>query len=85
MALETLSKSMPSLTVTDSSTVSGLSSEQPPLTPHSVNSGGILHRSNVIPQFHFNIQIHLPDNSTPEVYDAIFHSIAKHLIGRSEE
>jgi len=85
MALEALSKSTPSPTANDSSAVSGPPSEQPPFTPHSVNNGVISHRNNGIPQFHFNIQIHLPDNSPPEVYDAIFHSIAKHLIGRSEE
>lgn len=37
------------------------------------------------PQFHFNIQIHLPENATPEVYEAIFKSISTHLLGRGEE
>jgi hypothetical protein len=33
----------------------------------------------------FNIQIVLPENSTPETYDNIFKSIATYLLGRSEE
>jgi hypothetical protein len=36
------------------------------------------------PEFHFNIQIHLPSDATPEAYDAIFKSIATHLLGRGE-
>ena len=34
------------------------------------------------PQIHFNIQVVIPENGTPEQYDAIFKSIATHLIGR---
>lgn len=33
-------------------------------------------------EFHFNVQIHLPNDATPEVYDAIFASIAKNLLQR---
>ena len=34
------------------------------------------------PEFHFNVQIHLPENAGPEQYEAIFASIAKHLLNR---
>jgi len=37
-----------------------------------------------VPEFHFNIQIHLPSDATPEAYDSIFRSIATHLLGRGE-
>lgn len=38
-----------------------------------------------IPEIHFNIQVVLPENASPENYDAIFRSIATHLLGRTEE
>lgn len=31
------------------------------------------------PQFHYNIQIHLPESRDPAVYDALFESLKKHL------
>ncbi len=34
------------------------------------------------PEFHFNIQIHLPENASPETYEAIFRSIANNLLPR---
>ncbi len=37
-----------------------------------------------LPQIAFNIQIILPENATPETYDAIFSSMSNHLIGRDE-
>jgi hypothetical protein len=37
------------------------------------------------PQFHFNIQIHLPSDASPEAYDAIFRSLSVHLLGRESE
>lgn len=37
------------------------------------------------PEIHFNIQVVLPENASPENYDAIFRSIATHLLGRTEE
>lgn len=37
------------------------------------------------PQIHFNIQVHLPESGSPENYDAIFKSIATHLLGRSND
>lgn len=43
-----------------------------------------LPQSNVQPQFHFNIQIHLPETTNPDVYRAIFESIGTHLLGRSD-
>lgn len=39
----------------------------------------------IAPQIHFNIQVVLPENALPETYDAIFKSIATHLLGRGEE
>lgn len=42
-------------------------------------------RGQANPQFHFNIQIHLPENSSAEVYDAIFKSISVHLLGNDED
>lgn len=40
--------------------------------------------NQVIPQIHFNIQVVIPENATPEKYDAIFKSIADHLLKRVE-
>lgn len=37
---------------------------------------------NLTSQIHFNIQIHIPDNATPETYDDIFRSIAQHLLNK---
>jgi hypothetical protein len=41
--------------------------------------------SDIVPEFHFNIQIHLPAEATPDKYDAIFKSIAIHLLGRTDK
>lgn len=41
--------------------------------------------SEAVPQFHFNIQIVLPENATQDTYDNIFKSIATHLLNRREE
>lgn len=41
--------------------------------------------TNNNPQFHFNIEIHLPNDATSDQYDAIFKSISKHLLGRNED
>ena len=38
-----------------------------------------------LPQITFNIQVVLPENATPEVYEAIFSSMSTHLLGRDEE
>jgi hypothetical protein len=35
-------------------------------------------------QIHFNIQVHLPGDVEAEQYDAIFRSIAKHLLGKAD-
>jgi hypothetical protein len=51
------------------------SSREAPATPPRVTG----------PDFHFNIQIHLPDSASPEVYDSIFRSIAIHLLRHREE
>ncbi|MHB0856745.1 MAG: hypothetical protein ACYC5M_04160 [Anaerolineae bacterium] len=37
------------------------------------------------PQIHFNIQVVIPENATPEVYDSIFRSIATHLLGHERD
>lgn len=37
------------------------------------------------PQFHFNIQVVLPENATPETYEAIFRSIGDNLLYRSDD
>jgi hypothetical protein len=34
----------------------------------------------ILPQFNFNIQVQLPENASPETYDAIFKSMAEHLL-----
>ncbi len=44
-----------------------------------------LGNSEIVPQFHFNIQIVLPENATQDTYDNIFRSIATHLLNRREE
>ena len=39
--------------------------------------------SRIVPQIAFNIQVVLPENASSEVYDAIFASMATHLLGRT--
>lgn len=41
---------------------------------HTANSGVVL------PQFNFNIQVQLPENASADTYDAIFKSMAQHLL-----
>jgi hypothetical protein len=48
------------------------SSSQPPIFSDSKIS-------SERPEFHYNIQIHLPDSRDESVYDAIFKSLKKHL------
>lgn len=56
----------------------------PVSTPLAVLANVDAHPSaDAVPQIHFNIQVHLPQNGTPEAYDAILASIARHLLGRS--
>ena len=50
----------------------------PAISPAMSNIGGLQ------PEFHFNIQIHLPENASAGSYDAIFKSIGKYLLGRSD-
>lgn len=38
---------------------------------------------SLVPQFNFNIQVQLPENATAETYDAIFKSMAEHLLKTS--
>jgi hypothetical protein len=49
-------------------------------TGASVSAGG-----SAIPRIHFNVQIHIPENGSPEDYDAIFKSIGTYLLGRKGE
>ena len=57
----------------------------PAIKSEHVSKGPItLPQGNVQPQFHFNIQIHLPETTDPDVYRAIFESIGTHLLGRSD-
>lgn len=37
-------------------------------------------KSSAKPDFHYNIQIHLPDSRDEAVYDAIFKSLKKHIL-----
>ncbi len=37
---------------------------------------------NISPQIHFNIQVVIPENASPETYETIFKSIATHLLHR---
>jgi hypothetical protein len=37
-----------------------------------------------IPQITFNIQVVLPENASPEVYESIFSSMSNHLLGRED-
>jgi len=39
----------------------------------------------IAPQFVFNIQIQLPESSSPETYETIFRTMAVHLLGRSSD
>ena len=41
--------------------------------------------SSVAPEFHFNIQIQLPENASEAVYEAIFRNIGRYLLGNNQE
>lgn len=43
------------------------------------------HTEVTAPQIHFNIQVVIPENASPETYDTIFKSIATHLLNRDNE
>jgi len=43
------------------------------------------HTEVAAPQIHFNIQVVIPENASPETYDTIFKSIATHLLNRDNE
>jgi hypothetical protein len=43
------------------------------------------HSEVTAPQIHFNIQVVIPENASPETYDTIFKSIATHLLNRDNE
>lgn len=48
------------------------------------NDGGVLPqlagRSSITPEYHYNIQIHLPSTKDVSVYNAIFKSLREHLL-----
>ena len=50
-----------------------------------VNPSSIPNIAIPSPEFHFNIQIHLPADATSQQYDAIFKSIAVNLLGRKDD
>lgn len=47
---------------------------------HTVSSLAAASHQQLVPQFNFNIQIQLPEDATPEQYDAIFKSMSEHLL-----
>ena len=55
-------------------------------TPHKpiINTHRISGGDSVAPQIHFNIQVVIPENASPETYEIIFKSIATHLLGRND-
>lgn len=61
--------------ITETQTRTEASGKPGAIAQHSTTAG-------IVPQFHFNIQIVLPDSATPETYDNIFRSISTHLLGR---
>lgn len=81
------------LTISDSLTTSTPDDTEAQLTANPANGKGDsanpqAQGSNLVqsasqqlmPQFNFNIQIQLPEDATPEQYDAIFKSMAEHLL-----
>jgi hypothetical protein len=48
--------------------------ETPPVTPPSLGKAGAMSQA---PEFHYNIQVHLPANATEDVYVSIFAAIRK--------
>lgn len=54
-------------------------------TPLGVSVANSVSGQAVIPQIHFNVQIQLPENGSPEDYDAIFKSIGTYLLGHKDE
>ncbi|MFN8511839.1 MAG: hypothetical protein U0841_04455 [Chloroflexia bacterium] len=54
-------------------------------TPQTPIQPSPLAPNRIEPQIHFNIQIQLPENASPETYNTIFKNIAIHLLGRGEE
>lgn len=59
--------------------------EDPQPQPQTTTPSALTSVMSAVPQFNFNIQIELPNNSTPETYDAIFKSISEHLLGKDDE
>jgi hypothetical protein len=53
--------------------------------PQAGSTAAAMHLASTmttVPQFNFNIQIELPNDSSPETYDAIFRSISEHLLSK---
>lgn len=85
MALESIGEVSPPNGHTGSVDTSDVSYQQPNPNLQQISNGIPLPSGRMEPQFHFNIQIHLPENASPEVYDTIFKSIATHLLGYGRE
>lgn len=72
----------------DDETIENLTSDDIPES--NINSEDVRRKQlalakdeQIATQFHFNIQIHIPENATAEAYNNIFKSIADHLLGRN--
>jgi len=69
----------------DSDPLEGVEPEryvEKPITHVPADIKKLTHSEQLLPQFTFNIQIVLPENSSPDTYDNIFKSIATHLLYR---
>lgn len=53
--------------------------------PLGVSAANSVSGQAVVPQIHFNVQIQIPENGSPEDYDAIFKSIGTYLLGHKDE
>lgn len=65
-----------SSTTTDATSINDTANVNPQSSSTYVGGG----KQQLMPQFNFNIQIQLPEDASPEQYDAIFKSMAEHLL-----
>lgn len=80
MALERLQATLPQDQMEVKSNGARGGTPNPSTGSVPIHQGLSVAPSRLEPQIHFNIQIHLPENATPEVYDAIFRSIGSYLL-----
>jgi|GEM_PF-1410352 len=72
-------------TALETSHIPAQHSEQPTMpNVQTPTAPGLTSMMASVPQFNFNIQIELPNDSSPETYDAIFKSISDHLLGKDD-